>query len=127
MTLTFILLKHLHVWCVVLSVMLFCVRLSWLRKQNELLKKRIVRILPHLIDNLMMISGIGMMLILHYHQYLPNWLALKLVLLGSYIMFGLLAMRKKQARLITSSLALLSVFTIVWLAINKPALSFLTF
>ncbi|WP_096084416.1 SirB2 family protein [Agaribacterium haliotis] len=123
MSTLFVLLKHLHVWLVLLSLGLFCIRLSWLNKHSHLLKRRLVKILPHAVDTLLALTGLGMLLLLNYQSAMPGWLSLKLFLLLAYIVFGWLAMHRKPLRKLTIALALGCFAGMIYLAVNKPLIS----
>ena len=45
----YLLLKHLHVTCVVLSGAGFALRGFWMLRESAMLQHRLVRILPHLV------------------------------------------------------------------------------
>ena len=53
-------LKHLHVTCVVLSGTGFFLRGIWMLRDSAALNWRLTRILPHLVDPLLLGSAIAM-------------------------------------------------------------------
>ena len=50
--------KHLHVTCVVLSAAGFLLRGLWMITGSALLQHRLTRVLPHVVDSLLLLSAI---------------------------------------------------------------------
>ncbi|WP_301719969.1 SirB2 family protein [Pseudidiomarina terrestris] len=86
-------LKHLHVTFVVLSVLLFVLRFFWRCIDARVAQQKWVKIVPHVIDTLLLLTIIGMLL--HWQQWpwQTAWLANKTLGLFGYIVFGLVAMK----------------------------------
>ncbi len=116
--------KHSHLMFVVITLCLLNFRFFWKQCSPNKPLHKIFRIVPHINDTLLLITG-GMMA--YTIKYIPfvnaNWLGLKLVLLLIYIGFGFMAI-KSPARSLQAfagySLAMLSVGTMIYLAIAKP-------
>jgi uncharacterized membrane protein SirB2 len=49
---SYLALKHLHITCVVLSGLGFCLRGAWMLVESPLRQHRLARILPHIVDTL---------------------------------------------------------------------------
>jgi uncharacterized membrane protein SirB2 len=85
-------LKAAHVSCVVLSLALFLVRgLALLRDRRK--TGRLWRILPQVVDSLLLACGIGLVLLLGLDPLRTPWLAVKLLCVLAYIVLGVLAFR----------------------------------
>ncbi|MDT8450864.1 MAG: SirB2 family protein, partial [Wenzhouxiangellaceae bacterium] len=82
----------------------------------------LVRFGPHVIDTLLLASGIGLWTIVKFSPLAVGWFGLKLVLIVVYIVVGMLAFRiRDRARAVLVYLLALGVFfTIAWLALAKP-------
>ncbi len=119
-------LKHSHVLLVVLSVCLFNLRyfMRVLKPQQPL--ARLWRVLPHIVDTLLLLSGLGLIWITGFIPMVnAQWLGLKLLLLLLYIGFGFYAMRSRPRRaqaIYSYVLAMLAIGLMVYLAWYKPIL-----
>ena len=96
---SFILLKYLHVVFVATSFSLFFIRGIWLLRAYPEAQESWVKILPHIVDTVLLLSGIGLYMMLPAQVHAGNWLTVKLSLIGVYIGLGLLLMRVLKARL----------------------------
>ncbi|WP_151704408.1 SirB2 family protein [Nitrincola alkalilacustris] len=122
-------LKHLHLIMVVLSLSGFLLRGYWMMRSNTLLRHRVTRTLPHLIDTLLLASAIGMMLIIQQYPFTAPWLTAKLIGLIFYIIFGTLALKRaptRSSRLFFFILALLAFAYITGAAITHNPMSWLS-
>lgn len=118
--LLFLLTKHIHVWCVTLSFLLFVVRAAWHLKQSEQLQRRWVKITPHVIDTVLLITGLILVSLLSLQQATPFWLKLKIALVLVYIISGILAFKLNKGRKVTFGVAIAAFAGIVFLAVTKP-------
>lgn len=121
----YIILKHLHLSCIALSIALFITRFYW-RKQNvSMLQKKWVKILPHMIDTVLLVSAIGLAIIASINPFEQHWLAAKILALLAYIVAGTFAIKRaKSANALNFSFALaLACFVyILMVAISKQVI-----
>lgn len=85
--------KHLHMALALLSITGFLLRGIFMLMQSRLLQQRWIRRAPHLIDTLLLASGV--LLAWHLQQYPfvnSYWLTTKMLALLAYIGFGMLAL-----------------------------------
>lgn len=122
MTLAFILAKHIHVWCVILSYALFITRILWKSSNSPRLQNRWVKIAPHAMDTTLLITGVTMAGFLQLDLLSINWFSVKMMLLVSYIVIGILAMRFATLRMPLTALATAVFLVIIYLAANRPNL-----
>ncbi len=118
----YIALKHLHMTCVALSGVFFMVRGMWLLQTPQRLQAKWVRISPHVIDTLLLLSGVGMLVA---GGFFPPFVHVKLALLVVYIGLGVMAFRKAktQGQKAGFLLAALTVFLfIISVAMTKQPL-----
>ena len=106
------LIKNLHLATIVLSLALFVLRGAWMIAASPLLQARWVRIVPHVIDTLLLASGIGLAVLIQQYPLVHGWLTAKLLALILYIVLGTLALKrgKTKARRIAAWVAALLVF-----------------
>ena len=86
------------------------------------LRQRASRVLPHIVDTLLLGSAIGMLVIRQLDPLSLSWLSAKLLALLVYIGLGMVAFRfgkNRQARVIAFALALTTAAYIVAVAYTK--------
>jgi uncharacterized membrane protein SirB2 len=94
----FIALKTIHVAAAALSYTLFFLRGVWMIHQSPMLKRRWVRIVPHVNDTVLLVAAIGMTLLLHQYPGTSGWLTAKAIGLVVYIALGMIALRWGRTR-----------------------------
>ncbi len=123
---SYVALKMIHITCVVLSYLLFTVRGVWMVQSSDLLQRRWVRIIPHVIDTVLLTSAIGLAVTLHQSPIKDPWLGAKVAGLVLYIGLGMIALKHGKTRKIKVS-ALIAAhivfFYIVLVALTKSPLS----
>ncbi|EAM1899458.1 SirB family protein [Salmonella enterica] len=123
---TIAMLLTLHLICVAFSVSLFVARYWWRYCGHALVAARWTRIVPPVIDTLLLLSGIGLIVKTHILPFteLGSWLTEKLFGVIIYIVLGFIALdyrqaRSQQARFIAFPLALVVLYIIIKLATTK--------
>lgn len=122
---SYLLLKHLHVTCVVLSGLGFCLRGGLMWRNPKMLGKRLARIAPHVIDSILLGSAIAMALMSEQYPFASPWLTAKLFGLLTYIGLGTMALKRGrtlQIRVRFFVLALLVYAYIVGVALTRNPL-----
>ena len=118
----YLLIKQTHVACAALSYAGFFVRGVWMLRGSALLERRWVRVLPHVVDTLLLASAIALAVLLKQYPLAHAWLTAKGVALVFYIGLGMLALRPGRARplRIAAWVAAQGVFLyIVWVALKR--------
>ena len=84
-------------------------------RNSSLLNRRWVRIAPHIVDALLLFSGIVMVVGFHLYPTSQPWLAVKLVALVAYIILGSIALKRGRTRAIRTAalLSSLAVFSYI--------------
>lgn len=85
------LLKSVHVASATLSIAGFVLRFALMLAGSPLLGHRVAKVLPHVIDTVLLVSAIAMAVQL---GGLPGWLATKIGLLLAYILLGTVALKR---------------------------------
>lgn len=119
------LLKHIHVSAVVLSGAFFLLRYFWMLLSPRLLEQRWVRILPHCIDTVLLLSAIGLAVTLQQYPVSHAWLSAKVLALLAYIVLGSVALKRgktRRTRALAGIAALLSFAYIVATAFSHRVL-----
>jgi uncharacterized membrane protein SirB2 len=120
--------KLIHVSCAFVSIAGFALRGYWMVRESPLLQHRMTKVLPHIIDTLLLASAISLLLILHLSPLAHAWLTAKILALLLYIVLGMVALRagrSKKARVCAGVLALLTAGYIVTVAFSKKPWGFL--
>jgi uncharacterized membrane protein SirB2 len=86
-------LKVIHLSAVVISFTLFFLRGVWLLRTAPIMQQRWVKIMPHSVDTVLLLSAIGLAWQLGYSPFNAPWLAAKIIALLLYIGLGMLAFR----------------------------------
>ena len=116
--------KHVHMTAVALSGLLFMVRGLWLLQGSTQLQAKWVKITPHVIDTLLLVSAIAMLVV---SQQFPAWVHVKITLLIVYIGLGLMAFKKAktQGQKLTFLLAAVAVYVfLISVALTKSPAGF---
>ncbi|HXH04248.1 MAG TPA: SirB2 family protein [Candidatus Competibacteraceae bacterium] len=100
-------LKHLHVTAAVLSFALFSLRGLWMLADSPLLTQRWVKIVPHIVDSVLLAAAIGMLVTIGLNPLTVPWLIAKIVALFAYIGLGTFALKRGRSK---------AVRTVCWLA-----------
>ncbi|HET6493523.1 MAG TPA: SirB2 family protein [Burkholderiales bacterium] len=124
---SYLALKYVHVGCVVISYVLFFVRGVWMMHESSLLARRWVRIVPHVVDTLLLASAIALAVMIRQYPFTTPWLTAKVSGLVVYIVLGMMALKRgktKRAR-VTAWIAAQAVFLyVVAVALTKDPLPF---
>jgi uncharacterized membrane protein SirB2 len=119
-------LKHLHLTFVALSLLAFFVRGIWLFMNSSMLGKKWVKILPHIISTILLISGIVLAVHLGMSPGNQPWLMAKIIGLVVYIGLGVAAFKvpNPSARKGLWVCALIVFAYIASVAVSKNPLGF---
>jgi uncharacterized membrane protein SirB2 len=90
--------KFVHVGAVTLSFSLFVLRGLWMMAAPHLLERRWVRVVPHVIDTVLLASAIALAAISRQYPVEQPWLTAKVLALFAYILLGSLALRRGRTR-----------------------------
>ncbi len=115
-------LKAIHVGSALLSISGFALRGVWMLQGSPLLKARVTRILPHVVDTLLLGSAIALALRSAQYPFVHAWLSAKLLALLAYIVLGSIALkygRSRRLRTLSYGLALAVFLYIVGVAITR--------
>ncbi len=115
-------LKLLHAGSALLSISGFALRGYWMLTGNPRLRSRPARVLPHILDTLLLASAIGMLVVLQANPFELAWLSAKIAALLCYIGLGMVAFRfgkTRRVRVIACGMALLVAAYIVAVAFTK--------
>ncbi|QRM20294.1 regulator SirB [Dechloromonas sp. TW-R-39-2] len=122
---SYLALKHIHVTCVLLSGLGFCLRAIWMLADSSLLKHRLVRLLPHLVDTTLLGSAVLLAISSGQYPFVNGWLTAKFLGLLAYIVFGTFALKRGRTKAIRAmflGFALLAYAYIISVALTRNPL-----
>ncbi|NVK56485.1 MAG: SirB2 family protein [Alteromonadaceae bacterium] len=91
--------KHLHLTAVGLSILLFLVRFLYGQIKPEFLTRKWVKIVPHVIDTILLGSAAWLCVILAQYPLVNAWLTVKVLGVIGYILMGLLALKWAETKI----------------------------
>jgi uncharacterized membrane protein SirB2 len=84
--------------------------------------RRLIRVIPHLVDTVLLLSAAGLALTLQQYPFVNDWLSAKLLALVAYIVLGIIALkrgRSKASRSLAFAAALVTFGYIAWVAVTR--------
>lgn len=125
----YVAIKHAHMMFAILSITLFMLR-AWLAlPAPERIKSKLLKILPHIIDTLLLAMGVWLAVL---SQQIPfdnsPWLTAKVIGLVLYIVVGTIAIKRGKTRnqRLIATFASIAIFAYIYgAAVSKSPLSWL--
>ena len=117
---TYLILKYLHVSCVILSGSGFFLRGLWMLDNSPRLQQPLVRVVPHIVDTVLLASAVAMVVISAQYPFVVGWLTAKLIGLLIYIGCGSMALkrgrslRQRKFFFFAALLALAYIVSVAW-------------
>ncbi|MDP2695273.1 MAG: SirB2 family protein [Gallionella sp.] len=118
---SYFLLKHIHVSCAVISFALFFLRGIWSFNGSPIMRQRWVKIVPHVVDTLLLVSALALAFTVQQYPFVDGWLTAKFFGLVLYILLGTIALKygKTKAVRVSAWLAALAVFAYIVLVAKQ--------
>jgi len=118
---SFLTLKAIHVTCAVISFALFILRGIWSFNGSPIMRQGWVKIVPHVVDTLLLISALALAFTIQQYPFVDTWLTAKFFGLLLYIGLGSVALKygKSKAIRISAWLAALAVFAYIVLVAKQ--------
>ena len=86
-------LKMLHMTCAILSIAGFTLRGVLKLQDSALLEKKFFKVVPHIIDTMLLVSAIALTFLIGQYPLADAWLTAKVIGLFLYIFLGLVTLR----------------------------------
>jgi uncharacterized membrane protein SirB2 len=106
----------------VVSGSFFVLRGVWMLRQSELLQRRWVRVVPHVVDTALLGSALTMVALSGQYPLVLPWLTAKVLALLVYIVLGTVALKRGRTRAVRSAAlvgAILAFGYIVAVALSR--------
>lgn len=94
----YLIVKKMHVYSVIASFTLFLFRGGLMMAGSALLRNRVLRILPHVVDSILLFSALWLTAIVHQYPFVHHWLTVKVLLLVVYIVLGSFALKRGRTK-----------------------------
>lgn len=91
-------LKHLHVFFVATSIVLFVFRGGLMFMDSKWLQLPLLKYTPHVVDTLLLASAVWLMFLIQQYPIAQSWLTVKIVLLMVYIVLGSFALKRGRSK-----------------------------
>lgn len=118
-------LKHLHLLFIAVLVVSFIARVVLAEFKPEVLTRKWLKIAPHLIAGLVLVSGFALVFQGNWLSAEYAWIVAKLLVLIAYIGLGILAIRESgNKRWLAFAGALFCLYYISKVALTKQAFFF---
>ena len=117
--------KTIHVATVFFSILLFVSRGFWVYILNRQQLARWLKIVPHVNDTVLLVTGITLAIQVQQYPLVHSWLTVKIICLLIYILLGMVAMKwqvSTKAGLFSWIAAILVFLYMISVALNKNPL-----
>lgn len=96
--------KHIHLLAIALSVLFLTVRYILMMMDSSLLQKKFFKVTPHIVDTILLASGISLIFITGFIPFTAAgaWLTEKITCVLVYIALGFVALKLGRTKLIRS-------------------------
>lgn len=118
--------KHTHLLLIALSLSFLLLRFVLAWRQSPWLQQKFVKIAPHVVDTLLLLSAVGLMVQIQQYPFSTPWLTEKLLAVLAYIGLGVMAFKGRNQLLRSFALvgALGWLVVIFKIAISKQPVLF---
>lgn len=119
--------KTIHVYSVYLSFIFFVIRYFWMINGSALLQHKLTKVLPHVVDTVLLVSAIILAIQWGQYPFADAWLTAKVIALLLYIVLGSIALKRgrtKFVKIIAGIFALITFGFIISVAVTKQAFGF---
>lgn len=96
--------KHVHLLAIALSVLFLTIRYILMMMDSPLLQKKFFKVTPHVVDTVLLASGISLIFITGFIPFTAAgaWLTEKITCVLVYIALGFVALKLGRSKLIRS-------------------------
>jgi len=108
---------HLHVLAALLSLLGFITRGVWMLGESPMLAKKPVKILPHVIDTVLLVTALLAAYSIYWtYGVNPDFITAKIVALLVYIGLGLVALKLGKTKGMRASAWILAIVVFIYIA-----------
>ena len=125
---SYLILKNLHMTLAAISIAGFVFRGVLVLRDSAWIQHRLLKVVPHVVDTLFLLSGIVLAVMLHQYPGTHHWLTAKVVGLLVYIVLGTLGLKRAPSKLSKVVCMVLAVAVFIWIvgiALHRHPLAWL--
>ena len=115
MTEYYLLLRHVHIGCAILTIALFLLRGGLMLAESTWQRNVVLRYLPHVVDTVLLTSALMLATVIHQDPFSTGWVTMKVVLLVVYIVLGSIALKRGRTKSIRVAALVAALATIGFL------------
>ena len=115
MTEQYLLLRHVHIGCAILTIALFVLRGGLMLAESSWQRNVVLRYLPHVVDTVLLTSALMLTTVIHQYPFSTGWVTMKVVLLVVYIVLGSIALKRGRTKSIRVAALVAALATIGFL------------
>jgi uncharacterized membrane protein SirB2 len=115
MTEYYLLLRHVHIGCAILTIALFVLRGGLMLAESTWQRSVVLRYLPHVVDTVLLTSALMLTTVIHQYPFSTGWVTMKVVLLVVYILLGSIALKRGRTKSIRVAALVAALATIGFL------------
>jgi len=115
MTEYYLLLRHVHIGCAILTIALFLLRGGLMLAESTWQRNVVLRYLPHVVDTVLLTSALMLTTVIHQYPFSTGWVTMKVVLLVVYIVLGSIALKRGRTKSIRVAALVAALATIGFL------------
>ena len=115
MTEYYLLLRHVHIGCAILTIALFVLRGGLMLAESSWQRNVVLHYLPHVVDTVLLTSALMLTTVIHQYPFSTGWVTMKVVLLVIYIVLGSIALKRGRTKSIRVAALVAALATIGFL------------
>ena len=115
MTEYYLLLRHVHIGCAILTIALFVLRGGLMLAESSWQRNVVLHYLPHVVDTVLLTSALMLTTVIHQYPFSTGWVTMKVVLLVIYIVLGSIALKRGRTKTIRVAALVAALVTIGFL------------
>ncbi len=108
--------KEIHVFCVIVTFILFFIRGIWMIIDSDLLQRKWAKRVPPVIDTILLASAIVLAVTIQQYPFVHGWLTAKVLVMFLYIGLGMLALTYGKTKTIRISAWVAAQLCFVYIA-----------
>lgn len=122
------LIKTIHIATALISISGFILRGILLLRESPIMQQRWIKIVPHINDTILLVTGISMAVMIQQYPFVHGWLTAKVVALLIYIGLGFMTIRfghRRRDRIMTMLAAIIVFAYMLGVAVTRQPFFFL--
>ena len=108
--------KTLHIITAVLSIAGFILRGVWMLQDSPRLQAKPVKILPHVVDTVLLASAVALAVMASLNPLEHGWLFAKIIAVLVYIGLGMIALKRGKSREVRFAAFLAAIVVFAYMA-----------